>query len=363
MDVTPTHDVEMVLQHFRVDGVLVDAAAHGSGHINRTWRITFEQGAVSYRYLLQCLNTGIFQQPELLMENVQRVTSHLAAKLAGHNDAARRVLTLVPTREGHTFHRDAVGSVWRMFLFLENTVTYDAVESTEQAFAAAAAFGNFQHLLADLPAPRLHETIPAFHDTPKRFGDLRQAIDSDAARRAASARSEIKFALSRESIAGALLNANLPERVTHNDTKLNNVLFDTTTGEALCVVDLDTVMPGLALYDFGDMVRTATSPTAEDERDLSRVAMQYPLFEALARGYLGTTRSFLTHQEKELLACCGKVIAYEQGIRFLNDFLRGDVYYKVSRPDQNLDRCRTQFKLVESIEQQERAMERLVKAI
>ena len=360
---TAAHDLAGVLQHFRIDGVLADAAPHGSGHINRTWRVSFDQRGTTQRYLLQCLNTGIFKQPDLLMENVQRVTSHLAGKLAGRTDAARRVLTLVLTREGHTFHRDAEGSVWRMFVFLENALTYDAVESAEQAFAAAAAFGNFQHLLADLPAPRLHETIPAFHDTPKRFRDLEEAVASDAAHRAASVRTEIHFAVSRRSIAHLLLDAELPERVTHNDTKLNNVMFDASTGEALCVVDLDTVMPGLALYDFGDMVRTATSPTAEDEQELARVAMRFSLFEALVRGYLTSASEFLTAAEKEHLPCCGKVIAFEQGIRFLNDYLRGDVYYKVTRPAQNLDRCRTQFKLVESIEQQQREMERLVQSL
>lgn len=360
---TPPRDLAAVARHFRIDGAFVEAVPHGSGHINHSYRASFNESGVVHRYLLQRVNTGVFQQPDLLMENVRRVTSHLAAKLAGQIDAGRRVLTLILTRDGRTWHRDADGSIWRMFLFIENARTYDSIESASQAFAAARAFGNFQGQFADLPAPRLHETIPAFHDTPKRFRDLEAAIAADVAHRVAQVHAETSFALSRRSIASLLIDAKLPERVTHNDTKLNNVMFDAATGDALCVVDLDTVMPGLALYDFGDMVRTATSPTAEDEQDLSRVAMQFPLFEALVRGYLSTARDFLTQGEKDHLTVCGKVIAFEQGVRFLNDYLRGDVYYKVTRTGQNLDRCRTQFKLVESIEQQEREMERLVRSI
>ena len=356
-------DPAAVLQHFAVAGTFIDAAPHGTGHINTSYKVSFHERGTTHRYLLQRLNTDIFKHPELLMGNVERVTLHLAAKLAADDNPARRVLTLIPTRGGYTWHRGGDGSVWRMFRFIENALTYDSIESAGQAFQAAAAFGNFQQLLADLPAPRLHETIPAFHDTPKRFRDLEEAIASDTANRAARVSPEIHFALSRQSIASLLMDAKLPERVTHNDTKLNNVMFDATTGEALCVVDLDTVMPGLALYDFGDMVRTATSPTAEDEADLSLVGMHFPLFEALVRGYLSTARAFLTQAEIAHLPSCGKVIAYEQGIRFLNDYLRGDVYYKVTRPEQNLHRCRTQFKLVESIEQHESEMERLITSL
>ena len=352
-----------VLRQFRTTGSLVRVAPHGSGHINHSYSASFEANGRIRRYLLQRVNTGIFKQPELLMENMQRVTLHLAGKLAGQRDADRRVLTLVPTHDGHAWHRDAEGGVWRVFVFLENAFSYDLTESPSQAFEAAKAFGSFGQQLADLPAPRLHETISAFHDTPRRLRDLEQAIAHDAAHRVSQAATEIRFVRSRQSTAPILTAANLPERVTHNDTKLNNVLFDSATGQALCVVDLDTVMPGLALYDFGDMVRTATSPTAEDEQDLSRVEMRFPMFEALVRGYLASASSYLTREEKEHLPACGKVIAYEQGIRFLADYLAGDMYYKVTRSAQNLDRCRTQFKLVESIEQQESAMERLVQTI
>jgi aminoglycoside phosphotransferase (APT) family kinase protein len=273
------------------------------------------------------------------------------------------VLTLVPARDGQAWHVDAAGNHWRAYLFIERARTYDAVESAEQAFKAARAFGEFQRQLADLPAPRLHDTIPDFHHTPKRFAALEAAIRADAAGRAKLARAEIDFALAHQPMTRVLLEANLPERVTHNDTKFNNVMLDEATGEGICVIDLDTVMPGLALYDFGDMVRTTTSPAKEDERDLTKVTMQFPMFEALVRGYLAAAGGFLTPAEKQRLAFSGKLITFEIGIRFLTDYLAGDVYFKVHRDGHNLDRCRTQFKLVESIAQQEDAMNKLVEKL
>jgi hypothetical protein len=287
----------------------------------------------------------------------------LAGKIAGAKDFSRRVLTLIPTRSGLCYHQDEQGNFWRAYLFIEQARTYDAVESTQQAFEAAKAYGCFQKLLADLPAPRLHDTIPDFHHTPKRFAALVKAVEQDVANRAGLAKAEIEFALKRAAITDVLIKANLPERVTHNDTKFNNVMLDDATGEGICVVDLDTLMPGLALYDFGDMVRTTTSPAKEDECDLTRVQMQFPMFEALVRGYLASAGDFLTASEKQLLAFSGKLITFEIGIRFLTDFLGGDTYFKVHRNGHNLDRCRTQFKLVESIEQQEEPMNKLVEGM
>lgn len=354
------HDVGAVVRQFEILGEFQHAEPYGSGHINDTYCAVFQQAGVPVRYILQRINHNIFKKPVALMENVQRVTSHLAAKVAGVPDATRRVLTLIPTREGCAWHVDAEGNHWRAYLFIEKARTYDAVESTEQAFKAAKAFGQFQKMLADLPAPRLHDTIPDFHHTPKRFAALEKAIEADVAGRAVLAKPEIEFALAHKPITGVLLDANLPERVTHNDTKFNNVMLDDATGEGICVIDLDTVMPGLALYDFGDMIRTTTSPAKEDERDLSKVQMQFPMFEALVRGYLSTAGGFLTKTEKQFLAFSGKLITFEIGIRFLTDFLAGDVYFKVHRDGHNLDRCRTQFKLVESIERQEMPMNKLV---
>jgi aminoglycoside phosphotransferase (APT) family kinase protein len=378
VDIKPRHNVDrpppqqrepvagdpgIAARAFDIEGDFLGASPYGSGHINDTYRAVFRRNGTMPRYLLQRINHRIFKDPVTLMENIERVTAHLAAQVADHPDRDRRVLTLIPTRKDEVLHRDADGNYWRAYRFIENATTYNSVESASQAYQAAKAFGEFQHMLADLPAPRLHDTIPDFHHTPKRFEALEKAIAADVAGRAGQAGPEIEFALSRKSLSQILINADLPERVTHNDTKINNVLLDDTTGEGTCVIDLDTVMPGLAAYDFGDMVRTATSPAAEDERDLSKVNMQFPLFEALARGYLSTAGSFLTPSEKEHLAVAGKVITFEIGIRFLTDHLSGDTYFKVHREGHNLDRCRTQFKLLASIEQQEGEMNRLVRSL
>lgn len=361
------NDAGAVARLFAIEGEFLGATPYGSGHINDTWCAVFQQAGEPMRTILQRVNRAIFKNPSALMENIQRVTSHIAAQLANEfvsaQEAERHVLTLIPTRSGGAWHTDAVGDTWRAYRFIERARTFDAVESADQAFQAARAFGRFQKLLVGLPAPRLHDTIPDFHNTPKRFAALERAIDADTAGRAILTASEIEFAIAHRSMCSVLLDAGLPERVTHNDTKFNNVMLDDATGEGICVIDLDTVMPGLALYDFGDMVRTTTSPVMEDERDLSTVTMQFPMFEALVRGYLSSAGDFLTQAEKQHLVVSGKLIAFEQGIRFLTDFLAGDTYYKVYREGHNLDRCRTQFKLVESIEQQERRMEQLVRSL
>ena len=362
---SPARDYKLdaVIRHFQFIGDFSKAIPYGSGHINDTWRLTFHKLGVAVEYILQRINHNIFTNPVALMENVERVTFHLAAQMADEPDLERRVLKLIPQRNGMTWLKDDHGNYWRAYRFIPRTHTVDAVESPEQAFQAAKAFGRFQQLLADMPPPRLHDTIPDFHHTPKRFMALQQAITSDVANRAKLVKDEIAFALAHQSITNILLDAGLPERVTHNDTKINNVLLDDSTGEGICVIDLDTVMPGLIHYDFGDMVRTATSTAVEDERDLSRVHLRFPMFEALVRGYLSSTSDFLTTQEIQYLTVSGKLITFEMGIRFLTDFLAGDVYYKVQRDGHNLDRCRTQFKLVDSIEQQEEAMDKLVRSI
>jgi hypothetical protein len=354
------HDVRDVARHFQIYGEFRGAEPYGSGHINDTYCAIFNQAGTMTRYILQRINHNIFKKPVSLMENIQRVTTHLAGKMSGEADFSRRVLTLIPEWNGLSYHHDDQGNYWRAYFFIEKAKTYDAVESAGQAFEAAKAYGRFQKLLADLPAPRLHDTIPDFHHTPKRFAALVKAVENDASNRAAIAKAEIDFALQRAAIVNGLINAKLPERVTHNDTKFNNVMLDDGTGEGICVVDLDTLMPGLTLYDFGDMVRTTTSPAKEDELDLTRVTMQMPMFEALVRGYLTFAGDFLTPEEKRLLAFSGKLITFEIGLRFLTDFLGGDTYFKVHRNGHNLDRCRTQFKLVESIEQQEEQMNKRV---
>jgi hypothetical protein len=352
---------------FQFRGQAVNFVPYGNGHINDTYLVTCTGTGAPARYILQRINRSVFHAPAALMQNIERVTAHLAAQFAGEPDGDRRSLKLISVRDGRNWYEDAQGETWRAYNFVENAHSYETATSAEQAFQAAHAFGCFQRQLADLPAPRLHETIPDFHHTPKRFAALQQGIATDVKGRAKLAQSEIDFALAHESIAGVLivasLQGDLPERITHNDTKFNNVLLDDATGESLCVVDLDTVMPGLALYDFGDMVRTTTSPAAEDEQDLSKVSMQFPLFEGLVRGYLSAAGEFLTPTEKKYLAFSGKLITFEIGIRFLTDYLAGDTYFKIHREGHNLDRCRTQFKLVESIELQEETMNRLVESI
>ncbi len=357
------HNIPNVARRFRIYGDYLGAELYGNGHINDTYFIIFNQAGTPVRYILQRINHNIFKDPAAVMENVRRVTEHLGKKAAGESGPSRRVLALIPSLEDRPYCIDDEGNYWRAYLFIEKAHTYNTVESPRQAFEAAKTFGRFQELLADLPAPRLEDTIRDFHHTPKRFAALEAAIESDSANRARLAKPEIEFAERRKAITGMLLEANLPERVTHNDTKFNNVLLDDASGEGVCVIDLDTVMPGLALYDFGDMVRTTTSPTTEDELDLSKVTMQFPMFEALARGYLASASGFITPQEKRWLAFSGKLITFEIGVRFLTDFLNGDTYFKVHRENHNLDRCRTQFKLVESIERQEEQMNRLVETI
>lgn len=357
------HDIQALSRNFQILGDYVTARPYGSGHINDTYCATFDQAGVAVRYIHQRINHTIFKDPAALMENVQRVTEHLHRKLAGQPESARRALTLVPARDGRAFCQDHEGNYWRTYLFVEGAKTYDAVESTTQAFQAAKAFGQFQKLLADLPAPPLHDTIPGFHDTPKRFAALEKAIAADTVDRVKLAKAEIEFALRHKPMAGVLVELQrqgaIPERTTHNDTKFNNVMLDDATHEGICVIDLDTVMPGLSLYDFGDMVRTTTSPALEDERDLSKVRMQLPMYEALLRGYLSTAGDVLNKTERQHLAFSGKLITFEIGLRFLTDYLSGDVYFKVHRDGHNLDRCRTQFKLVESIEEQQSQMEKL----
>jgi Ser/Thr protein kinase RdoA (MazF antagonist) len=351
---------------FRIDGECVACDPYGNGHINDTYLASYRGRGGTARYIHQRINDEIFKDPPALMENVRRVLEHLERKQADVRDLSRRTIALVPAKDGKPYHRDAEGHYWRTFNHVEGGRSYDVVETPRQAREAAKAFGRFQGLLTDLPAPRLHDTIPDFHHTPKRFEALERAIEKDAAGRARLARKEIDFAFKRKADASVLEDSKragrLPERIAHNDTKINNVIIDEATQAALCVIDFDTVMPGLALHDFGDMVRTATSPAAEDERDLSKVTLQLSMFEALVRGYLETAGEFLTAEEKRLLPFSGKIITFETGIRFLADYLAGDVYFKIHRPEHNLDRCRTQFRLVESIEAQEAAMRRIVDA-
>lgn len=355
-----------ISKQFQIYGEILHAETCKIGHINETYSATYDQGGTRVRYIHQRINQNVFKNPAAVMNNVMRVTTHLREKLEElpTTHITRRSLTIVPTRKGDSFYLASDGSFWRTFVFVEGVQTFEAVQTPQQAFQAGKAFGFFQSLLVDLPGERLHETIPDFHNTRKRFDALVKAVENDHFNRAREAAPEIDFAMKHESLVDVILHAmakkKIPERITHNDTKFNNVMLDVLTGEAMCVVDLDTVMPGCSLYDFGDMVRTTTSPTLEDERDLSKVRMQMPMFKKLAEGYYSTAGKFLTKQEKALTAFSGKLITFEIGLRFLTDYLSGDTYFRIHRPGHNLDRCRTQFKLVESIEKQEEAMQKFV---
>lgn len=355
--------LQEISRQFQIYGEILHAETCKIGHINETYSATYDQGGLRVRYIHQKINQTVFKDPAGLMKNVVRVTGHIRRRLEALNatDITRRCLTIVPTRAGEPFYCSKTGECWRTFVFVENAKTFESVQTPHQAFQAGKAFGFFQSLLVDLPGPRLVETIPHFHHTRRRFQALQKAIKLDHFNRAQSAKAEIDFALKHESMVDVLLHAlenrKIPERITHNDTKFNNVMLDSATGEAMCVVDLDTVMPGCVLYDFGDMVRTTTSPTLEDELDLSKVRMQMPMFKKLAEGYLASAGEFLTKAEKSYIAFAGKLITLTIGLRFLTDHLAGDTYFRIHRPDHNLDRCRTQFKLVESIEQQEEEMQ------
>jgi len=361
--------LQEISKKFQIYGQILHAEACKIGHINETYTATYDQGGILVRYIHQKINQTVFKDPAAVMDNLMRVTTHSCNKLVAQkaSEVTRKVLTVVPTSDGQPFYCDGDGECWRTFVFVEKVQSFESVQSASQAAEAGKAFGTFQSLLSDLQGKRLHETIPNFHNTRLRFGALQQAIAEDRCNRARSAEQEIAFALKQEGWIGTLLDAHgrgeIPERITHNDTKFNNVMMDWETGQAMCVVDLDTVMPGLVLYDFGDMVRTTTSPTLEDEKDLSKVEMQMPMFEALARGYLSAAGSFLTRAEKSYLALSGKLIAFTIGIRFLTDYLIGDTYFRVHRSGHNLDRCRTQFKLVKSITQQQEKMQKFVDII
>jgi len=358
--------LQQISKKFQIYGEILHAETLKIGHINETYTATYDQGGTRVRYIHQKLNRNVFKNPAAVMKNVMRVTTHLRKKQEARNirDATRRSLVVIPARDGRSYYENGDNEVWRTFVFIEGVETYEAVQSPQQAFQAGRGFGEFQQLLVDLPGERLFETIPDFHHTRKRFAVLQQAIERDRYNRAKDAKTEIAFALKHEPVADVILSAmakgSIPERITHNDTKFNNVMLDVLTGEAMCIVDLDTVMPGCALYDFGDMVRTTTSPTLEDEPDLSKVKMHMPMFKELAKGYLSTAGQFLTKSEKSQIAFSGKLITFEIGIRFLTDYLSGDTYFRIHRPAHNLDRCRTQFKLVDSIERQEEAMQHYV---
>ena len=335
----------------------------GSGHINDTFVATYEACGKRRRYIHQKLNTSVFPDPVAVMDNVARVTAHLASQRSAPG-TRWSPLELVPAQDGRPFVIDEDGDYWRCFVFVEGARSLDVAESPEQVRNAAAAFGRFQRLLADLPGPPLHETIAGFHDTEMRYEQFIAALDADPQGRVSQAAVEIAFAKARESLAPMLtrplVDGTLPARITHNDTKLNNVLLDTETNEGVCVIDLDTVMSGTALFDFGDLVRSAAMTGREDEPDLSLVGLDLECFGAIVDGYLDGTDGWLSDAETDRLVTSCKVMTYECGLRFLTDFLNGDRYFKTAYAEHNLIRCRTQFALLERLEAETETMQAMV---
>lgn len=349
--------LEEALQAYNFPETLVGATRYGNGHINDTYCVLCQpQEGDCKRFVLQRMSSAAFPRLDQVMENFQGITEHLYKKIkASGGDAARGTLSLIHTKEGKPYYIDSDGELWRMTPFIEETVCYQKA-TAEQFEASAEAFGKFQALLGDYPAETLYETIPAFHDTEDRYRKFEGALAEDKVGRAASVEPEVAFVRSRKAdcsvIQQALRDGKLPLRVTHNDTKLNNVLFDKRTGAGVCVVDLDTTMPGLAVNDFGDSIRFGANNCTEDEKDLSKVHFDITLFEAYTRGFLRGAEGGLTKEELAYLPWGARLMTLECGMRFLTDYLNGDSYFHIAYPDHNLDRCRTQFKLVQDMEQQ-----------
>lgn len=355
------------IANFNYFGRLKACEPFGSGHINDTYRLTFEIGDMGDVYvILQRMNREIFKKPVELMENIVGVTSHLRKKIikAG-GDPERETLNVILAKDGKAYYVDSMGEYWRSFKYITEATSYDLVEKPEDFYESAVAFGHFQRMLADYPAETLHETIEGFHDTKARLRAFKEAVEKDVCGRAASVQKEIDFVLSHEDTAnvfGDLLEkGELPIRVTHNDTKLNNIMIDNTTRKGICVIDLDTVMPGIAMNDFGDSIRFGASTAEEDEQDLSKVSCSMELFELYVKGFLEGCAGSLTDKEVEMLPMGAKVMTYECGMRFLADYLEGDHYFKIHREGHNLDRARTQFKLVADMESKWDTMAEIVR--
>ena len=358
------HFIKTLAKQFAIDGDLQQATAYGTGHINDTYVLDFDQDGVSKRTVLQRINQHVFPDPYAVMENFEVIVGHIGRKVNDHPKSERCVLRAIATRGNQSYHVDSHDEVWRMTHFIENTVTHDIVRDLSQLREAGRAFGQFQQQLSDLPAEQLTDTISNFHHARLRFDALQAAISADPCRRAQQTQETIRFALDQEPLVDVLLNLNasgtIPTRVTHNDTKINNLLFDAQSGEALCVTDLDTTMAGLALYDFGDLVRSSVSLSAEDEPNLDLIHADLDRFRAVAHGYLDAAHGMLNSAECAHLVHASQLMTFVIGVRFLTDHLNGDRYFKIHRPNHNLDRARSQFKLVASMQSQAEQMKAIV---
>ncbi len=349
------------LNYFQIKEKVLSVEPYGNGHINDTYLVITE----GKKYILQRLNTNIFTKPDEVMENVLKVTSFLKDKIIKEGgNPERETINVVFSKDNKPFYSDETG-FYRIYLFVEDTICLDKVTSPQEFYESAYSFGHFQNMLSDFPAHELTETIPYFHDTKKRFERFCQVVKEDKMGRAGEVKSEIDFVMERKELAQELITlfekGELPLRVTHNDTKLNNIMFDKPTRKGICIIDLDTVMPGLAVNDFGDSIRFGASTGAEDEKDLSKISCDLELFDVYAKGFLEGCNGKLTNKEIEALPLGAKTMTFECGMRFLTDYLEGDVYFKIHREGHNLDRCRTQFKLVKDMEEKWEEMKKIIK--
>jgi hypothetical protein len=361
------YTLQQIVSQFAIQGAMADARPHGTGHIHDTFRIVNTDRTYP-DYLLQRINHHVFRNVPALTENIQLVTSYLRRKLAAlpGADPDKEVLTPVLTKPGKGYYQDENGNYWRMYLFLPDTRSYDVVQTAEQAYEGGKAFGRFVALLSDLDASRVHETILAFHDIESRLAIFKDTLNRNPKNRAEEVSAEINFVQVRAQKMSAILHmgrrGELPLRITHNDTKFNNVLLN-EHDQAQCVIDLDTVMPGYVAYDFGDAIRTIVNKTPEDEKDLSRISVDVELFDGFARGFLKETRAFLTAKEIDSLAMGALLLPFIMGLRFLTDYINGDTYYKIHYPEHNIARARAQLRLVARLEEQYEVLQNIIQSI
>lgn len=360
------YDLEAIARNFNLTGELKECENNLCGHINDTFILNCEDyNKENKKYVLQRINSNIFEKPEEVMENIYNITSHLKDKIIKENgNPLRETLNIVKTKDNKNFYKDEKGNYFRVFDFIDGASTYQLVEKPEHLYTAGKALGKFQKQLSDFDASKLYETIVDFHNTEKRFEAFLEALKKDEVGRAKDIKDEIKFILDREDETRILVNmikeGKLPIRVTHNDTKFNNIMIDDETEEGIALIDLDTVMPGLSLYDFGDSIRSGATKALEDEKDLSKVNFDLELYENFTKGFLENAKDFLTKEEIEYLPFSAKLITFECGMRFLTDYLMGDVYFKTQRDNHNLDRARNQFKLVSDMEKEMDNMKKIV---
>ncbi|MBN1791084.1 MAG: aminoglycoside phosphotransferase family protein [Bacteroidales bacterium] len=356
-----------IINHFSITGNITDIKPFGSGHIHETYRVVTETDTAD-DYVLQQINTNVFRDPEAVMHNIGLVTEHIGKKLkaSGMSDAGRRVLTPVKLRDGQIMYRDHANKVWRCFVFITNPKTYDRAVSDEQVYEGGKAYGNFLWMLSDLPASNIRETIPGFHDLDLRLNQFEDACRTGLKERITETRHEIELLSTRKDEMRTILqlgkSGRIPVRIVHHDTKINNVLFD-INGRGLCVIDLDTVMPGFVHDDFGDSIRTFTNTGEEDDANLDNISMNITYFEAFARGFLEQAGSMLNQVEKDYLALSARVMTYMQSLRFLTDYLNGDIYYRIHHPNHNLQRTRAQIKLMKCMEVSFDKMQRIITSL